>query len=374
MLYNSKVVEDVALVKVFPFYSFSGSHFQIGQQYGRACRELININLNLSLKRIQERTDASREQILNTTLLYRPYILRYAPFLDEEIQGITASTGLTMEEIYFLQLRAEVQASFATSYDGNPVMECTTFAIAPTGTSDRQPLAGQNADLPSFYSDICIVVEMISKDQPPVLMVTPAGQVSYIGMNQTGLCVFANYLVCDEWKVGYPRYCLTRLALTQSNIGDAEQLLVKVQRASSRNLLMVDSRGEILDLEFAVQQHGRLTAPDGRLVHSNHFISPDMVDEERTSQGDLYNSQQRLSRLQHLIDDGFGNLDADRMQSCLIDRETYPDPVCIEPGDKGQGDEMTIASVIAEPAQKRMWVAVGPPSRNPYMCYSFTSG
>ena len=196
MLYNSKVVEDVALVKVFPFYRFSGSHFQIGQQYGYACRELININLNLSLKHIQERTDASREQILNTTLLYRPYILRYAPFLDEEIQGITASTGLTMEEIYFLQLRAEVQASFATSYDGNPVMECTTFAIAPTGTSDRQPLAGQNADLPSFYSDICIVVEMISKDQPPVLMVTPAGQVSYIGMNQAGLCVFANYLVC----------------------------------------------------------------------------------------------------------------------------------------------------------------------------------
>ena len=372
MLYNFMVVEAVAVKKVFPFYRFSGSHFQVGQQYGSACRELIKKNLDRSMQRLQEHTNATRQQILNTTLHYRPYVLRFTPFLDEEIQGVAKSTGLKLEEIYFLQLRAEIQTSFLSAHERNPGMECTSFAISGMGSSDRSPLGGQNADLPAFYSDICIVVEIIPDDQPAVLMVTPAGQVSYMGMNRSGLCTFANYLVCDGWREGFPRYCLTRLALTQNNVTDAERILLEVQRASSRNILMVDARGEILDLELAVQRHGRLTPTDGRLIHSNHFLSPELLGEERASAGDQLNSQQRLARLQQLIDGDFGNLDVDRLKGYLRDRQNYPDPICIEPGDPGQGDEMTVASVITEPGRRCFWAAVGPPSQNPYQRYSFT--
>jgi isopenicillin-N N-acyltransferase-like protein len=281
--------------------------------------------------------------------------------LDEEIKGITVSTGLRLEEIYFLQIRAEIEVFLSKLAGENIGMECTTFALSGLGTADGVPLAGQNADLPAFYSEVCIVVEIVSDDSTPILMVTPAGQVSYIGMNLSGLCVFANFLVCDGWRIGFPRYCLSRLALTQDTVVDAEQILTKVYRASSRNLLMADIGGEILDLEFAVERYGRLTSPNGRLIHSNHFISPDLLDEERSSPGDLKNSHTRLSRFQHLIDNAY-----------LRDRVTYPDPVCSELGDPGQGDEMTVASVIAEPAKQCIWAAIGPPSLNIYKCYTFT--
>jgi predicted choloylglycine hydrolase len=373
MLYNFVVVEDSALEKVFPFYRFCGSHYQIGQQYGIACMELIKKNLDLSMSRLQEHTHATREQILAATLQYRPYILQYTPFLDEEILGIATSTGLRLEEIYFLQLRAEIQSAFYIPNFENTGRECTTFAMAGSGTADGAPLGGQNADLPAFYTEVCIVAEIVSDDATPVMMVTPAGQVSYIGMNQSGLCVFANYLVCDGWRIGFPRYCLTRLALTQDRVTKAEQILVDVHRASSRNILLLDSRGEILDLEFAVQRYRKLMPINGRLLYANHFISPDMLGEERSTPDDLVNSQRRLLRLQQLIDNKLGAIDIDLLQSCLRDRETYPDPLCIEPGDPGQDDEMTAASVIAEPAQMRLWVAVGPPNRNPYKCYTFTS-
>jgi Acyl-coenzyme A:6-aminopenicillanic acid acyl-transferase len=253
-------------------------------------------------------------------------------------------------------------------------MECTTFAISASGAVEQAPLAGQNADLPSFYSELCVVVEIATPDSPAVLMLTPAGQVSYIGMNASGLCVFANYLVCGGWRHGFPRYCLSRLALTQDTVGKAEQLLLPVERASSRNLLMIDAWGEILDLEFAVQRHGRLTSTDGRFIHANHFISPDMLAEERASSAELTNSKQRLTRLQQLINGEFGNLGFNKLQSFLRDRGTYPDPICIEPGDPGQADEMTVASLIADPAHRCLWAAVGPPSKNPYKCYSFTTG
>jgi isopenicillin-N N-acyltransferase-like protein len=363
---------ECALEKVFPFFEFSGTHYQMGQQYGSACGDMIKQNLALSMQRLQNHTNASRAQILQATLEYRPFVVKYSPFLDDEINGIADSTGLLLEEIYFLQLRAEIQTQFASSFSGNPEMECTTFALSPAGTKDRIPLAGQNADLPSFYADICIVVQLRSPEHPAVLMITPAGQISYIGINKSGLCAFANYLVCDGWRLGYPRYCLTRLALTQKNTGDAERLLLGVHRASSRNLLLNDSQGAILDLEFAVQSHGRLATTEGYFVHSNHFISPDMYGEERTSAEDLFNSQQRRSRLQHLIADEFGKLDPDKLKYFLRDRETYPDPVCIEPGDKQEGDEITVASVIAEPVNGNLWAAVGPPSWNPYNRYSFT--
>jgi len=372
MLYNFMVMEGVKLKNRFPFYRFSGSHDQIGLQYGSACRELIKKNLDLSMHRLQKHTNATREQILNTTLQYRPYVLRYAPFLDEEIQGVAESTGFKLEEIYFLQLRAEIQALFFNENTQNPGMECTTFAVSGKGTSNRSPLAGQNADLPSFFADLGIVVEIIPDDQPAVLMVTPAGQVSYIGMNRSGLCAFANYLVCDGWRVGFPRYCLTRLALTQDNVSDAERILLEVQRASSRNILLLDARGEVVDLELAVERHGRLTSTDGRLIHSNHFLSPELLGEERATPGDQMNSLQRQIRLQQLIDGEYGSLDVDRLKGYLRDRQTYPDAVCIEPEDPGQGDEMTVASVIAESAGGCLWAAVGPPSRNQYQRYSFT--
>ncbi len=360
--------------RVFPFYHFSGSHYQIGLQYGSCCHDMIRKNLDLSLQRLQGRCGASREQVMHASSKYRPFLLRFAPYLDEELRGLADSTGISLEEIYFLQLRAEIERTFTSSNGENPGLECTTFAISAAGTAGQSPLAGQNADLPSFYAELCLVMEITPQDHPAVLMLTPAGQVSYIGMNASGLCVFANYLVCDGWRHGFPRYCLSRLALTQDTVDKAEQLLLAVDRASSRNLLMVDSQGEILDLEFSAQRYARLTSADGRFVHTNHFLSPGMLAEERASPADLVNSKQRLARLQQLIDAEFGSLDVEKLQTFLRDRGTYPDPICIEPGDPGQGDEMTVASLIADPTHGCLWAAVGPPSNNPYQPYSFTPG
>jgi hypothetical protein len=177
---------------------------------------------------------------MKAALLYQPYIERYAPFLDEEIQGIAKGAGLSLEEAYFLQLRAEITSP------GCPVLhldidnECTTFAILSDATTDHFPIGGQNADLPEFYREIGVVVEIVPNDCPAVLMLTPAGQVSYIGMNDRGLCTFANSLNCDDWGLGFPRYLLTRLALTQDSVEDAFTLLQKIERASSRNILMFD--------------------------------------------------------------------------------------------------------------------------------------
>src|SRR5690606_27456523 len=118
--------------------------------------------------------------------------------------------------------------------------------------------AGQNADLPGGIERVAAVVQFTAPGKPAVLMLVPAGQISYIGMNSEGLCAFANFVNCTGWRPGFPRYLLTRLALEQPTLQEAEAAVLKPRRASSRNLLLVDRHGAMVDIETTVDAHGRM--------------------------------------------------------------------------------------------------------------------
>ncbi|GED69729.1 acyl-CoA--6-aminopenicillanic acid acyl-transferase [Brevibacillus reuszeri] len=352
--------------KTFPFYRFEGSHREIGRQYGEACADLIRKHRDYALARLEAKVKIPSMQALEEAALrYREYVLKYAPFFDEEIQGISESTGLTLGEAYLLQLRAELYYEF----DSND--ECTTFAIQTEATADGTPLIGQNADLPNFYSEIGIVAEFVPDDGHTCLMLTPAGQISYIGINKHGLGVFANFLTCDGWRVGFPRYLLSRLALTKETVPEAIALVRSVHRASSRNLILLDKKGNAADLETTPTTDMLIEPVNGLLAHANHYIGQELLAEERLTGTHLDNSKTRYARMRSLLESHHGKLDAQAMQSILRDRGSEPYPLCRMPGDDGT-DSITFASVIAEPSKGQLWIAIGPPNQFEYKCYSFS--
>ncbi len=187
--------------KSYPFYRFSGTHRQIGRQFGEACSSLIAKHLSYISQRLNERFHLSPGQLEEAVRQYRPYVQKYAAIFDEEIQGIAEGARITVEEAYLLQLRAEMNHICKTSN------ECTTFAASAEATSNGIPLIGQNCDLPAFYSELGVVIEYVPDDGPASLMLTPAGQVSYVGINDQGLGVFANFLTCDGWRGASPGTC-----------------------------------------------------------------------------------------------------------------------------------------------------------------------
>lgn len=321
------------------------------------------------LSRLHERNGLTREQALDKAMEYRPYVLQYASFFDDEIRGMAQASGLTMPEAYLLQLRAEA----ATPVLDDETNECTTFAVLPEATANEVGLVGQNADLPAFYGEIAITAEIRADDQPAILMVLPAGQVSYIGINDRGLGVFANFVTCDGWRKGFPRYFLSRLALTEGTVDSAIGRIRSVRRASSRNLIMLDSQGTAADLETTPTRDARLDPSNGLLAHSNHYVHESLHDEERSPEKNVANSRVRLQQMRELLDAGHGQLDAERMQTIMRDRTCYPDTLCRMSGDDPDSDTITFASVIAEPGQSRMWVAVGPPNENPYVPLEFSA-
>ena len=298
-------------------------------------------------------------------------MLEHAPFFDEEIRGLSEGSGLSLAEAYLLQLRAELAVTARQPHAEDDGDECTTFALLPGATTTGRSLIGQNADLPAFYKEVGVVAEMRFDDMPATLMLLPAGQISYIGINDRGLGVAANFLTCDGWGYGFPRYLLSRLALTQSTVSDALARIRPVPRASSRNILLCDTTSAA-DLETTVTRDAVLEPVDGILVHANHYLAPELLGEERNSAAFMTNTETRQTRMTELVQSARGNLNPDTMQALYRDRANVPHAVCRAEEDSSVSDSMTFASMIAEPETGRMWIAVGPPDRHPYVEHTLT--
>ena len=356
----------------FPFFRFEGSHFEIGKQFGEACAERIHLHLELAQERLERKLGIARATAQRNALRFRPYVQESAPFFDEEIRGVAEGARISLEEAWLLQLRAELGVVPAERLQDEPGDECTSYAVLAEATSDSTPLIGQNADLPPFYARLGVVVELVFDDMPSVLMLTPAGQVSYIGINDRGMGAFANYLTCDGWRVGFPRYLLSRLALTHETVENAIAAIRSVHRASSRNLMLMDAHGTARDLETTPASDAVIEPVDGLIAHANHYSHPAMAAEERAKPSYLPNTQTREATMRRLLEERHGQLNPEVMRGILRDRSAFPDCLCRTESDNPEHDTMTFASVIAQPTEGRMWIAVGPPHEHDYERYSFS--
>jgi isopenicillin-N N-acyltransferase-like protein len=355
--------------KAFPRVKLSGSHLDIGRQYGEHFKDRIIEHLGLALNNLQQR-GVHAEEALNRALRYRPFVQKHAPFLDEEIVGLAEGAALSLAQAYVLQLRAEVLKTPAELKD-QPGDECTTYAVEPAASAHGESFLGQNADLPPFYADIGVVIDIDAPDHPNVIMVTPAGQISYIGMNEHGFAVGANYLTCDGWTTGFPRYLLSRMVLTCKTTEDAAALLDSLPRASSRNIIMIDPQGHALDVETIPSTTGKLQPEDNIIAHSNHFLAPDLKRFERAKPSEFDNSRVRVQTMRKLLEANRGNLTLDKLMAIMRNRDTVPDALCRHPGE-GPGTTSTITAMIAQPSQRTLWVAIGPPDK--YLFHGYTFG
>lgn len=355
-----------------PAHMFTGSHREIGRAHGETCASLVRRHRDLALARLGSSGVAPAEA-LAAALEYRPFVVELAPWLDDEIVGVAEGAGIDLAEAYLLQLRAEVYARVLGRPEASN--ECTTFAATPAATSDGRVLAGQNADLPAIYQDLMIVMELHPDQGPAVLMVTPAGQVSYIGMSSDGMAVFANFLHCDGWGLGFPRYLLSRFALAQGGVDAAIAALESLPRASSRHLMMIDRSGRAVSYENTPQRGAVIEPLNGIAVHANHYLSPELADEERAGERALANSRVRQRRAETLFSAQRGSLDIEAAAAIFRDRATAPDALSVELGDDPQEDAIydyiTVTSAIASPTSGELWIAAGPPSSYPYVRYAF---
>jgi len=327
---------------------------------------MIRAHLELIYTQGAQRSNLVPETARRWALAFGPMIGDAAPHFLEEIEGVAEGADIEQSEALLLQVRQEVAhvARF-----GAVDLECTSFAVSGPYTRAGTTFAGQNADLAGGIEAFSAVVTFAVTGKPAVMMLVPAGQISYLGISSEGLSADANFLRSAGWRTGFPRYLLTRFAIEQPTLKAAVDAALTPRRASSRNLLLADRTGAMVDIETTAQEHG-LAWGDGCLVHANHHVLPGMAGHETATAEELHNSGRRQDRIAALMEEHRGRIDATVLKTVLRDHANRPHSICAHPGERVS---YSFASIISDLEAGAMEVAVGPPCEHDYVRYEVRS-
>lgn len=351
-------------------YVFEGSPQEVGRQYGETFKKAVREHIELTYELAAHVSGSKPEKVLETTRLFEPYIEKYAPDFMVEIHGISEGAGIKPEEALLPQVRQEV-VYFGQYGGGNN--ECTSYAIDETYTADGKVYSGQNADLSGDFESVSNVVTFAVDNKPKIMMLVPAGQISYVGINDRGLGINCNFLPCDGWRIGFPRYLISRFLLEAGDIDKAKYRMNSLkERASSRNLLLSNEKGEFINYEMTPDRIAGLET-SGKIVHSNHFLDPAMREFEGSDELEMIDSQWRFKRLNQLIEENKGKITENTIKEMLrdheMDKEIGKFSICTHASEETDGYH-TFASIINNLTDRTMSITKGNPCKAEYKTYS----
>ena len=338
----------------YPLYTARGGYRELGRQHGTQATREIKAHLEVMCAGL----NLSRDQLRRRAAQFESLFDRNCPHLLEEIRGLAEGAGVTFEDALACNVRDELRSAH--------VEGCTAYVIGHGGTARTGIIAGQNSDLPSEYIPLSYVLHLKPVNKPEVLMWTFGGMIGYHGMNSAGLAHFENALGGGPPnRFGLPNYPAERMMLECERLDEALEVLRKVPLASNANYVLCDGQGKIADMEATTA--GPHLLPDlgaGFFAHTNHYLCSQYATSENFKQS-WADSFPRLQRINSLIQSRYGSIGVDDLKEFLKDHSGYPTSIC-----RHDGNSRTVASIIAEPALRRMHVAVGNPCQHRFVTYS----
>jgi isopenicillin-N N-acyltransferase like protein len=336
-----------------------GTHREMGRQHGEQASDQIRTHV--------DRMARSREELKAQASRFKPLFEKHCPHLLDEITGLAEGARITLAEALAVNIRGELRKASAEG--------CTTYVIGRRGTANREILIGQNSDMGQQSIDLGYILHLKPKDKPQVLIWTFGGMIGYHGMNSAGVAIFENALsergAVPPGRFAMPHYPVKRMILESSSIEAALGLFRRIPLASNKNYVICDGSGVILDIESTTAGPELLRDEGaGFLAHSNHFVCSKYANKESPDDALLPDSRKRFHRINELIRADFGSITVDRMKAHLSDHSDHPTSICRHPQAAASGSMKTVASMIAEPAFRRMQVALGNPCNSRYVTYS----
>ena len=337
-----------------------GNCLQMGQQIGEEAREEVRGFAHIALERVNKTISVSRENALEACRNSFPFVQQYSPHLLDELRGIEASSGVSIEKLMLLQMRNQLLPDADAG--------CTSFSIAPQASSSGGALVGQNWDNDPALDPFTIVLTRRPSSAPDTMTLTQAGLIAYIGLNDRGIGVCMNTLPAPSRRVGVPHYFVLRAIYEGTSLDEAAQAVRGAHRAIPANLILSTPQGPA-DFEITVENLHILPDQAGRIVHTNHCLHPDLarINDEFP---ELIQSHPRKLRLERLFGEAERPLAIERIKTALKDHEDFPRSICRHVNDHPtNGFWTSVFSVIVEADAGRMQISRGNPCEAPYENY-----
>lgn len=349
-----------------PLIEVAGTHREMGHQMGEARRAQIqhsiadaHVLIEQSYDQLELTWDGARIQARK----YLPFVEeRYVQYVDE-MRGIAEGANVEFDDIVALNVME------AMTTDALHLTRCTTIAVNEQRTADGHVLAAHNEDWIPEDEDDVFVVSAKPKNEPPFLAMTYGGLLPNVGFNAFGIAQLIDSVYPEDSRIGIPRLVVARGVLAARRISGAIGRALVPHRAAGYNHLLIHESGEMYSIEVSARRFEILHGTDGYIVHTNHYLAPNMKEIESDPE-ELISSRVRYFRANRLLRQNSAH-SIKTLQAIQKDHVNHPNSICnhatewTDPLDR----EKTINGMVIDLTAREMHICWGNPCMNAFHTY-----
>ena len=333
-----------------------GSYYQMGCQIGEAARDEIRGFCDIALERINKTVTVNSKQAGRIARASLRAVEKYAEHLVEEMKGMSAASGVSLDDLMLLQIRNQ----FVEGMD----FGCTSVSLKTEDTVFANGLVAQNWDNDPAFDPFTLVIIRRPVNAPHMMHVSQAGLIAYLGLNDTGLGVCLNALAGPTAQGGVPLYFILRRVYESRSLEEAIGVVRDAPHAIPVHMMM--SSDGPASIEITVDKIEVLRKPV--LIHTNHCIHPELMAINQHFP-EMIDSGSRLRRIQALTN-SIPECSMETIQGWLTDHDNYPRSICRHANDDHtHGYFETVFSLIVDVASQTIYLSRGTPCDHSYEPY-----
>lgn len=348
--------------QVLKIVECSGTPYEIGRQYGEACRANLQKTLEMSMGRLICFAKVTKEEILAQVNKFLPQVENFDHELIEFVKGEAEGAGISFQEAFYPWCGIELLTHY-----GQISSMCTSFAATGEATQEGKTVLGQNIDFSGFPIDLLKIRHTDGLEQLALFL----GGVAFNILNSNGYGNCANLTLAnsESYQLNLPFGCYLPKAMRQKSIGEALGILCQAARGLVYHQI-ASAEGDIIGFESIFDDFNVLQPEKDMMVHSNHYLT------ERFKKGDwgymlCPDTYLRVNRIKRLMERHYGNITPEVMMGILSDHNNHPKSICMHKNMNQPPETQieTLASCIMVPEDRKMFIALGNPCQYEYIEY-----
>ncbi|MGE5224784.1 MAG: C45 family autoproteolytic acyltransferase/hydrolase [Omnitrophica WOR_2 bacterium] len=349
-----------------PIIRIKGTHREMGRQLGEACCEQVRHSLYNAHTLIDSTygvLELTWEGAQIQARKYMPFAQERYPQYIDELLGIAEGANVHFDDL------AVLIGMEAVTMDALHLTKCTSFAVNGERTADGHVLVAHNEDwLPEDEPDVCII-HATPDDEPCFLSMNYGGLLPNIGFNAAGIAQCCDSVYPNDSRIGIPRVIASRAVLGSRTPAEAIRHMLIPHRAAGYNHLLAHESGELYNVEVSSRRFAIQYAEDNYVVHTNHYLDPNMQAIEYESD-ELIGTRVRYFRALRLLKNTAQHT-VKSLQAIQRDHVNFPSSICNHVDEESDplDREKTINSLVIDLTARVMHLAWGNPCANPYHAF-----
>jgi isopenicillin-N N-acyltransferase-like protein len=230
----------------------------------------------------------------------------------------------------------------------------------------------QNWDWDPVLADAPVVLRLRPTNGPALVTMVEAGMIGKIGFNEYRLGVCLNFLShkADGGPdtFGVPIHCLLRATMDCETVEEAVATVESAPRCASANFMLAqhDASGpHSLDLEICPDAIATLEDDASGLVHTNHFLDPELAEGCTSGRGP--STMTRFATARKLAADLRPTVPDPVRRARIVLESRHNLPYPISRVHNPDPSSSTLAGIIMDLTHNRLILTRGAPHRNEWV-------